>query len=123
MLTVSDYRPTDRPTVSLVEEMREEVVFLREELPRERDARVEEKRPHDAIVPQLAQRIPELEAHRETAPEVREGHETASPQFDRGTSPKTLRSPHSAARGCIGSSSGRKKRSEEPREPWHDLTV
>lgn len=61
----TDQSATDRdasPTVPLVEEMREEVAFLREELRREREARVEEKRRHDTIVLQLAQRIPELEA-------------------------------------------------------------
>ena len=44
-----------------LDDLREEVVFLREELRREREARVEEKRRHDTIVLQLAQRIPELE--------------------------------------------------------------
>jgi hypothetical protein len=48
-----------------LDDLREEVVFLREELRREREARVEEKRRHDTIVLQLAQRIPELEAHSE----------------------------------------------------------
>ena len=60
------------------------MAFLREELRREREARVEEKRRHDTIVLQLAQRIPELEAHRETTPEPRDAHDTASDGTDRG---------------------------------------
>ena len=65
-----------------VEELREEVAFLREEMRREREARVEEKRRHDTIVLHLAQRIPELEASREGPSNLpggeRGGHETAS---------------------------------------------
>ena len=47
-----------------LDDLREEVVFLRDVLRREREARVEEKRRHDTIVLQLAQRIPEIEAPR-----------------------------------------------------------
>ena len=82
----ADQSATDRdasPTVSLVEEMREQVAFLREELRREREARVEEKRRHDTIVLQLAQRIPELEAQRETGPETRDSPERASKRADK----------------------------------------
>lgn len=50
-----------------VEELREQIAFLREvintrdeELSREREARIEEKRRHDTIVLQLTHRIPEL---------------------------------------------------------------
>jgi len=49
----ADKSATDRDsssTVPLVDEMREEVAFLREELRREREARVEEKRRHDTIL-------------------------------------------------------------------------
>jgi hypothetical protein len=83
---LEDQSATDRDaslTVPLVEEMREEVTFLREELRREREARVEEKRRHDTIVLQLARRIPELEAQRETMPETRDGPEaTSEPRSD-----------------------------------------
>lgn len=67
---------TDRdasPTVSLVEELHEEVAFLREELRREREARVEE-------------RIPELEAQRET----RDGPERASDRAEVPPEPQEL---------------------------------
>ena len=89
--TVSDQSTgqsaTDRdlsPTVPLVEEMREEVAFLREELRREREARVEEKRRHDTIVLQLAQRIPELEA----TPEPRGDPASPSEDSTNGESPE-----------------------------------
>ncbi len=66
---------------ALVEALRSEVSFLREtikardeELSREREAQSEEKRRHDTIVLQLAQRIPELEA----SPSARGGNRTAS---------------------------------------------
>jgi hypothetical protein len=81
-----DPSATDRdgaPTVALVEEMHEEVAFLREELRREREARVEEKRRHDTIVLQLAQRIPELEP----SPEPRDAREATSEGTDMGTVP------------------------------------
>jgi hypothetical protein len=81
-----DQSPTDRdgsPTVALVEEMREEVAFLREELRREREARVEEKRRHDTIVLQLAQRIPELEP----SSEPRDAREATSEGKNIGTVP------------------------------------
>jgi hypothetical protein len=57
------------------------------------------------IVAGLVQRVPELEA----TPEAARSPETASGGTDRGETsyPRSRRSPHSAARGCIGSSSGR----------------
>ena len=85
-----DQSATDRdasPTVPLVEEMREEVAFLREELRREREARVEEKRRHDTIVLQLAQRIPELEA----TPEPRGDPVSPSKDSTNGESPEPER--------------------------------
>jgi hypothetical protein len=77
------------PTVPLVEEMREEVAFLREELRREREARVEEKRRHDTIVLQLAQRIPELEP----SSEPRDTHEMASEEPGRSRTPSEEKKP------------------------------
>jgi len=72
-----------------VEELREEVAFLREELRREREARVEEKRRHDTIVLQLAQRIPELEA-----PAAARGeYETASEHRAGGDTPESSQEP------------------------------
>ncbi len=82
-----------------VEELREEVAFLREELRREREARVEEKRRHDTIVLQLAQRIPELEAPAVEAPAVeapaaaRGEHETASEHRAGGDTPESSQEP------------------------------
>lgn len=68
-----------------LDDLREEVAFLREELSREREARVEEKRRHDTIVLQLAQRIPELEAPRETPLGPRDAPETVSGDARNGT--------------------------------------
>ena len=51
------------------EELREQVLYLREQLDREREARTEERRRHDTIIAQLTQanaalasRVPELKA-------------------------------------------------------------
>jgi hypothetical protein len=59
----------------------------------------------------LTQRIPELEA----TLEPREGHVTVSEGADKGN-PRSSRSPHSAARGYTGFSSGRSRR-ERPSGP------
>ena len=61
----------DENAVALVETLREQVTYLRERLDAEREARTEERRRHDTLMAQLMQRIPELEASRETpgAPE------------------------------------------------------
>jgi hypothetical protein len=73
-----------------VEELREQIAFLREvintrdeELRREREARIEEKRRHDTIVLQLTQRIPELESSVEAsdAPEA----SSDTPRSEEGT--------------------------------------
>jgi len=45
----------------LVEDLRDQVAYLRDQLDRERGARTEERRRHDTIIAQLMQRIPELE--------------------------------------------------------------
>jgi TolA-binding protein len=45
----------------LVEDLRDQVAYLRDQLDREREARTEERRRHDTIIAQLMQRIPELE--------------------------------------------------------------
>jgi hypothetical protein len=57
---------------ALVEVLREQAEYLREQLDQERAARTEERRRHDTIIAQLtqanaalAQRVPELEAPRE----------------------------------------------------------
>ncbi len=44
----------------LVEGLRDQVAYLRDQLDRERGARTEERRRHDTIIAQLTQRIPEL---------------------------------------------------------------
>lgn len=75
---------------ALVEVLREQAEYLREQLDQERAARTEERRRHDTIIAQLTQanaalaaRVPELEAPREPpeAPEpVEEGPERAEPR-------------------------------------------
>ena len=73
-----------------VEDLREQVLYLREQLDREREARTEERRRHDTIIAQLTQanaalssRVPELEAPRaqpEPPETVEEGPEEAEPR-------------------------------------------
>jgi chromosome segregation ATPase len=76
----------------LVEELRDHVAFLRaelearnEEIHRREEEHREESRRKDTIIAQLAQRIPELEAPRESSPEPREASETVSEESDKGT--------------------------------------
>ena len=79
----------------LVEELRDHVAFLRaelearnEEIHRREEEHREEARRKDTIIAQLAQRIPELEAPRESSPEPREASETVSEESDKVTSPE-----------------------------------
>ena len=69
----------------LVEDLRDHIAFLRaelenrnEEIRRREEEHREEARRKDTIIAQLTQRIPELEAPRETATEATERPETAS---------------------------------------------
>src|ERR687889_887053 len=86
----------------LVEELRDHVAFLRaelearnEEIHRREEEHREEARRKDTIIAQLAQRIPELEAPRESSPEPREASETVSEESDKVTSPEQQEpSPH-----------------------------
>jgi hypothetical protein len=66
----------DEGSRELVEELRDQVGYLREQLRREQDAHAEARR----IIAALTQRIPELEAPREP----REGDLSASGPPDRG---------------------------------------
>jgi hypothetical protein len=50
----------------LVEALRDQIAYLREQLDREREARTEERRRYDTIVLQLSQRIPAIEAPPDT---------------------------------------------------------
>ena len=79
----------------LVEELRDHVAFLRAELEarnkeiqRREEEHREEARRKDTIIAQLAQRIPEVEAPRESSPEPREAAETVSEESDKVTSPE-----------------------------------
>ena len=76
----------------LVEELRDHVAFLRaelearnEEIHRREEEHREEARRKDTIIAQLAQRIPELDASRESPPKPREASETVSEEPDKGT--------------------------------------
>jgi hypothetical protein len=76
----------------LVEELRDHVAFLRaelearnEEIHRREEEHREEARRKDTIIAQLAQRIPELEAPRESPPEPREASETVSEESEKVT--------------------------------------
>ena len=87
----------------LVEELRDHVAFLRAELEtrnkeiqRREEEHREEARRKDTIIAQLAQRIPELEAPRESPPEPQEASDTVSEESEKGTytgSPEQQPSP------------------------------
>jgi hypothetical protein len=84
----------------LAEELRDHVAFLRAELEtrnkeiqRREEEHREEARRKDTIIAQLAQRIPELEAPRESSPEAREASETVSEESDKGTGAPEQREP------------------------------
>ncbi len=72
----------DTPVWTLVDQLRSENEYLREE-----------SRRKDHIIAGLVERIPELEAP--AAPEPRESPETASPRSDRGTTPEEQEEPTS----------------------------
>jgi hypothetical protein len=83
------HEPTVDQTIdqtNLVDALRSEVEFLREELQRREDVHVEENRRRDSIIAALTQRIPELEAPTdprdasETAHEEPHGTEGQWPQ-------------------------------------------
>jgi len=67
----------------LVEALRSEVEFLREELQRREEVHVEENRRRDSIIAALTQRIPELDA----------------PSESRDASEKAREEPHGAEEG------------------------
>jgi hypothetical protein len=80
---------TDRPTtgqatdqVALVEVVRDQVAFLREQLNEEGEANRENRR----IIAGLVQRVPELEA-REVRPEPRDAPETTTEEAAKGNAP------------------------------------
>jgi hypothetical protein len=78
----------------VLEELREQVRYLRESLAEERAARTEERRRHDTLMAQLVQRIPELEAPQERSPDAPRGaaggtsREEASPAQE-GAEPRS----------------------------------
>lgn len=71
----SDHPRTDDPTGrnDLLEDLRDQVEFLRQQLSEEREANRENRR----IIAGLVQRVPELEAARESTPKPRESDLTA----------------------------------------------
>src|SRR5215207_8287174 len=91
----STNRPTtnnDQPTTSqtpdqsaLVEVLRDQVQYLREQLSEEREANRENRR----IIAGLVQRVPELEPAREAPPEPRESDINASDRPREGDPPET----------------------------------
>jgi hypothetical protein len=73
-------QPTDPSTqIELVEALRDQASFLRQQLEQEREANRENRR----IIAGLVQRVPELEA----APEPRESLETATEEATEGDAP------------------------------------
>ncbi len=100
---------TERPheRVELVEELRDHVAFLRaelearnEEIRRREEEHREEARRKDTIIAQLAQRIPEIEAPRDSTPETRDAPE-----------PGTESEPGTETRGPVASDAGQSRRS------------
>jgi hypothetical protein len=67
----------------------------------------EANRENRRIIAALTQRIPEIDPPQDSASEPREAPETAAEDVSGVRYPRRHRSPYSAARGCIGSSSGR----------------
>jgi excisionase family DNA binding protein len=85
----------------LVEDLRDQVAYLRDQLDRERGARTEERRRHDTIIAQLMQRIPELEPAAGTGADQEQPDppETAAAEPERvDTGPATAGSQTSAQR-------------------------
>jgi len=83
---------------SLVEELRRQNDYLREQLDAEREARTEERRRHDTLLAQLMQRIPELEppAQEESAEDAETVEEAPEGSEPRSTAPGA----HSEATGA-----------------------
>jgi len=96
-----------RRSDALLNSLEDQVSYLRDQLALEREANRENRR----LLAAALERIPELESSRDVPsqvpPEPRETSETAPRAQERATThPRSHRSPYSAARGCIGSSSG-----------------
>ncbi len=83
--TVQDITGHGQDAERLLEDLRDQVAFLRREL----EARTEEARRKDHIIMSLTQRVPELEA----PGEERDATETASPRSDGGTVPDDAQEP------------------------------
>jgi hypothetical protein len=67
-----------------LEDLREQIRYLREQLDKEREARTEERRRHDTLMAQLMQRIPELEAPG-ASESAEEGREMSTPPGSTGS--------------------------------------
>jgi hypothetical protein len=63
----------------LIENQRDQIDYLRAELARRAETHIEESRRKDSIIAALTQRIPELEAPADNAPEPRESPTAATP--------------------------------------------
>jgi hypothetical protein len=87
----TDEQKGDR--TALVDVLRSEVEFLREELKRREEVHAKESRRKDTIIAQLAQRIPELES----PAEPRESPEVSSEEPGRGATPDEHQKPSGAA--------------------------
>ncbi len=82
---VQDASEAEPDQAQLVDILREQVAYLREQLDQERQARTEERRRQDTIIAQLTSRLPELEA----APETRESPAVSSSEEGRSTTTHT----------------------------------
>lgn len=91
-------KPEVEGSPELVEDLRDQVAYLRDQLDRERGARTEERRRHDTIIAQLMQRVPELEPAA-SSPEQGEASETAGAETEMvDTGPATAGSQTSVQR-------------------------
>lgn len=88
----------DKAQDELVEALRDQVAYLREQLDREREARTEERRRHDTIIAQLTSRIPELEPAVPPggSPEQRDPPETAAAEPEREESRPATATPQTS---------------------------
>ncbi len=99
-------QPSDR--TELVEELRDEVRYLRQLLDAEREARTDERRRHDTIMAQLTSRIPQLEP---PSSQVPPGSPGAGADEPGGTQPRPNTDDPNAARERLSANEEPQRRS------------
>ena len=103
-------------SAELIAELRTHNEHLRQEV----EAWREETRRKDAILMTMAQRIPELEAAKDSSSEPPEPFVTSSEEADKGTAPPEQQVPHSAALFGGSSSASSSKEPRQHKQSWFD---